>query len=950
MAFKENLTLDAEVQTRVNATAIHDIGIALMHAGDEAKAHWEKIFTGKPVEQVLRTRWEVDSSGVSKLKSEIKSVTPIMDQLAGMTKNKFKSEEGSVTKLRQQVNTYTQMRDGIAKIDQSTGQVSKRWLEANDNVKKAALGLAEAQGNIMGMAKVKLPFLSEFMSLGNALNQIGAIIGTVVSAFQALSAAFQPLIDRAKQIEGFKLALGQFVPTMDHVNAAFQNSKAISLELGLSLTQVEKGYKRMTPTIMSAGGSMSDVDETMKALGARTVTLGLNSEQSGRYFEAFAQVMGKGTLQSEELNQQFSELDGALRAQLSSYFAMNEGIYNLSEAMKNGEISATMFREAFVDMNADAVRELEERVKGVVYSVETLGEEGGITVQQLENMKSTLDTITMEKLVEDSNGFGKSIQAIGLHWSKFWASSAQRFTAISKSVEGILSTLGGLFELLSHVAGVITKIVAAVAEILLRATGIGEAFEGLGEVIQFAAKGWRIIADLMNPVNTETQKIAEGTAEIKDVTAMNTKELERYVGTLVQAQQEAEKLRDAAKAKYDEEVKKLEELRTKMNEIYKEEQEAIKESINVLKEKQTTTKEQYSEKIEAEKKYHSDVMEGLKQQLSAVKEKYSAELEAVNALTPAQQEQARLRKQKLIDITKSSKSTREEKIDAQAQLDTMRQQAESQKIKQKQLAEEKIIKAQIAAEEKRHKEAMRQLEEDQKKALGEIKNAIKELANELKASQDKQKDANKQLDDTIELQGEQATSLSEINGLIAEQKTKVTEAKDEYNRTKLAVDEITTAIGLAAKAQEALNAEIARQPGKKASETEAVGRYAGGPVTGGRTYTVNELGVEGFLNSAGRLSEIKAPSWGQWTAPGSGTVIPAGIYAAIKAAQASEARFSGANIASGANGNRALIRAIGGLSGGGAMTNNVTVQAINPSKTASDMLVSLTKIRRRRYS
>jgi tape measure domain-containing protein len=58
-------------------------------------------------------------------------------------------------------------------------------------------------------------------------------------------------------------------------------------------------------------------------------------------------------------------------------------------------------------------------------------------------------------------------------------------------------------------------------------------------------------------------------------------------------------------------------------------------------------------------------------------------------------------------------------------------------------------------------------------------------------------------------------------------------------------------------------------------------RFAGGSVTGGGKYTVNELGQEAFLSSSGRLSAINARPWGQWRAPSSGTVIPAHIAAGL---------------------------------------------------------------------
>lgn len=59
-------------------------------------------------------------------------------------------------------------------------------------------------------------------------------------------------------------------------------------------------------------------------------------------------------------------------------------------------------------------------------------------------------------------------------------------------------------------------------------------------------------------------------------------------------------------------------------------------------------------------------------------------------------------------------------------------------------------------------------------------------------------------------------------------------------------------------------------------------RWTGGPVEGGESYRVNELGQEALL-SGGRLSLINAPSGGTWRAPSSGVVVPAGITAELQA-------------------------------------------------------------------
>lgn len=61
------------------------------------------------------------------------------------------------------------------------------------------------------------------------------------------------------------------------------------------------------------------------------------------------------------------------------------------------------------------------------------------------------------------------------------------------------------------------------------------------------------------------------------------------------------------------------------------------------------------------------------------------------------------------------------------------------------------------------------------------------------------------------------------------------------------------------------------------------GRWAGGPVTAGSLYKVNEIGQEGFLSNAGGLRSINRPPNAIWRAPSSGTVIPANIMSMLAA-------------------------------------------------------------------
>lgn len=59
------------------------------------------------------------------------------------------------------------------------------------------------------------------------------------------------------------------------------------------------------------------------------------------------------------------------------------------------------------------------------------------------------------------------------------------------------------------------------------------------------------------------------------------------------------------------------------------------------------------------------------------------------------------------------------------------------------------------------------------------------------------------------------------------------------------------------------------------------GRFTGGPVTGGESYKVNELGQEAFLSRSGKLSLIERGRNAMWRAPSSGIVLPASLTSTL---------------------------------------------------------------------
>ncbi len=142
------------------------------------------------------------------------------------------------------------------------------------------------------------------------------------------------------------------------------------------------------------------------------------------------------------------------------------------------------------------------------------------------------------------------------------------------------------------------------------------------------------------------------------------------------------------------------------------------------------------------------------------------------------------------------------------------------------------------------------------------------------------------------------------------------------------------------------NAEAAKTP-----QTGAMGNsyFAGGAISGGTVATVNELGKEAFLSASGKLSMINAPAWGQWKAPSNGTVIPAHLTKQLDIPKGGVNLNAAAGMNAGKSaGMTGIMAAVRASSGGDIFNQSVTVQSANPTQTANNMMVEMTRLKRRR--
>lgn len=891
---------------------------------------------GKPIEQVVQLTVD-DAKGQKEAAAAAKKAVDegmkYNKELQAAAKKTADASALAAKKLKNGSNAAKLMKEQIKQTAQSVKVKNKQLKIAIERMEKlknnAGLTATQTQELSNGISAMKDKLKGQKGGfLSQVKQQIGPIAGkfaiatvavqVAMAAARKLAAAFielgKAMIQRTKDVQAMRLSLGAFIDDEKQIAAVMNSSKAIALTYGVALSDVDKAYRRLAPTILAAGGTLKDTEETIIALSARTVQLGLSSEKAGRYLEAVAQVMGKGKLNAEELNQQMSELDGALRSQIGSYLESSHGVEDLSEAMKNGEVTAEMFREALVAVSGGAVEKLKTEMGNLQEGFDSMN------LEQFQNKVASLNTISLDSLNDTFSGIGDAVQRVIAGTAQFINSVVTGTPALTASFKEVLDRLGLATEIIYNGLLVGLRILITVLEkVRLGMRALGDAIKNLPGIKQVVdgfqqlggyllgqfRKGVDIILGMGEAQKTQIQLLKD------EVTALQEK---GAAGAL-----SAEEIAEAEKKITEGIIKQLE--------ILKESGDAKtalhEKRISELEEEKQVIDQTYDEIISKMHERYDAEDERLETRLEELQKAYDLEKGEIKKKGAAQQILDRERKKELrlqamgIDVQKTSNYLAQEKqLKAQAALERMQSQ-------------EKLEKLNI-----RHAE--------QKLALTERQDGLEE--ERLSAEKTLEKQRQKELDS--------------IDKKIKLEERGIQRIEDQYEKYaafvgKSQADEARWIEANRTLALKSLNDQIRLQKELNTLKSNPnTTRAAGGPVSQGTSYQVNERGPEAFLSSSGSLEMIKAPAFGRWIAPSSGTVIPAHITKDLnipdgKTRVSSTPSMNAAGTGSNSSG---MIRALAALSAGDSITNNVTIQSANTTQTASDLLVQLTKLKRLRYN
>ena len=372
------------------------------------------------------------------------------------------------------------------------------------------------------------------------------------------------------------------------------------------------------------------------------------------------------------------------------------------------------------------------------------------------------------------------------------------------------------------------------------------------------------------------------------------------------------------------------------------------DDYKTLKDEATTAlsdiAQEYESKADRAKDAYARIEDSINSNIAAAEgqiEQLREQNRALQELGPAGEKLNEIRRKELEYTAKTGKElkghvTDEEmkKLRAQATLERMDAQTKAQQN------QEQILKKQKYIEEQKN-----QLKRDEQKLQADLIKVEQQKKAALQEQQAEVNNLNKKISSLIDvLNGNLAPNWDVIQDLIADAGVATSGVKGETDLYNTSIRKTITELQTVNRRLDDMKQKILNMPSLPSGPSNDGNRFAGGSVSGGSTYTVNELGKEAFLSASGRLSMINAPSWGEWTAPSSGTVIPAHLTKKLNVPTGGVNLNKTAGAGAGVGGAMRVISA----AGGDTFHQNVTVQAANPVQAANNMMVEMTRLKRRR--
>lgn len=919
----EPLILDLKVD---NAQAINSIN-AFFDVYEKGVDGMSKVLSdalGKDVEVGVQLKVEGDkiiAEGVEKVDKAVQkteAAAKLMNKEFGKTPNE----------LKLQFNLLKQLQGGTRKYAADGKTVTKEWQTVADMINKIVAKMREmnavagngdltnklitsqiAADSLMGAFNMLTNAVLGFARTGAEMEVLFVQLRGFVGGAEEAAAAYQRFVE-----------IGQSTPfTAKEVATAARTMMGFGIETNDASTQVE----RLAIVAGATGGELTHMARNMGQISAnqRAYTRDLMqfANQGIPIYQELAEILGTNTQHVRELAEEgkigFAEVSVALEnmTQQGSAFA---------------EIADLM--DKTFSANMEAMFSAVENVAGSFMMMATAID------QATGGLASGVFKIAIRFLNDMAKGMqwvGRNAAILGpLIVGLTTATAAYIAVAINRHWTTIIGWMKGL--------QIATKIQtaldwAATVAATAKSTAMGDVTAALR--VGAAAAGVAAIAALH--VATAEQDVADAAVEAAQASAKKTAATTAEIFATEGLTMATADLVLKEQQRYDKAKKQLDihKNRAQLAINYaKEEYEAWKKGHDQrmadLEEGWQAERDRHQSRKQEIKDEFDAAIEAQRELIAGIRERHSEENADLNARSAAETKLRDMRKAELEAKLKTLAAGSKEYLQTQVAIEAI----------DKQIAREKL-RARQKAELKAEQEKLNKLESDKKSATDAeegLHNTKKKNYKETKKLLQDENKAEKAKVEEAEALMEQFHSKKQQLQFESHQQA-IQFINDEIAATNDLIKVMDDALAKAAQLQQASSGNAVVNMGAAEDQgTSLPTFFTGGPLGRGQAAQVNELGKEAFLTASGKLGMINAPAFGKWRAPEAGTVIPAHLTKQL------DIPAGGINLNKVAGSTTGSVRTVSGARGD-VFHQNVTVQATNPVQAANNLMVEMTRLRRR---
>jgi TP901 family phage tail tape measure protein len=829
---------------------------------------------------------------------------------------------------------------------------------------------ANLKGLADGMAKLGTSISTGQTEWGRAVERVGALQAALdrLRSALGLTTAEQASVDQqtvatSQSLQKIIVATDQSIEAYKKAAAAAkddaeaqQKADAMRQQIVQTLErQIGAWQQQLAPlqARIDAGGKLTEA-ETLLKQALEAGIRALNAQEGG--LAAIAGAHGAAAAGASEQAAREKELSAELEKQKGVYQdaigAMEQAFKNWKDQQEEGAKSANAPIEASIKATEKAIKDTKEAAEEAQQSYTDSGKAASAAYDEAQAAAKKFAEET-ERAAEEKKKAIERAYTAEIDGVKAAAAAADK--AAGQGIEAITEAAAASAAAFDRES----RNLQAQQQAEQRSAAAKEKAAAKADAAQ-AKRDQDAIKGIEDRIRAEDERFQKEERNIQQLATLQRKADEEKIRVLQAATPAEQKLAALEKAR-------LQETSLKGGE----------EGLRAQAQLERMARQVEIERVQAEASRRAEAEKAAAAARQEALDAKKAALEAERMARQAEAEKAsQARQEASLQRQEAAQASQEAFQAKQAQLEEARRQAEARFAAERKAAEDakqrqaeayaariKTLEAEKAAAVLRAEEQISSIKEKSRAADQKAAEAEKTRKTEGEKDYRAEKEATHKK--VVQLEESLAKLKERLTEQEKQQKQVILAAEKDLNRQKIDLenkykealgrtndyivrDGVTAWKTYAAAAVAQLNkvAEAQRNAAKGVTTGQAA--YAiGGPISGGQSAYVNELGQEAFLSSRGDLSLINAPMWGTWRAPTSGTVIPAALTAALRASGAFNMPAAAASSAGGDGGG--LGRLLAAISGGGIgrQTNHVTIQSTEPVSDASRMLVEMSRLRAR---